>query len=703
MNLKNYFITETKIQLDSIYIGNKYKLYENDILLQEGIYQDIIVLELPINLNSLYHINVDDTLNEILKYKLYDSKEFNDLYNTDKQLGCILNTNEILFRVFAPTKFKINLNVYKTGHNDDLIKSIEMNKSDGIFEVKLNIDYENYYYTYCVFDNIDKNSFIEVCDPYAKTTGVNGQRAMITDLKNTPTITSKYPKRKFNEAIVYELHVRDFSVDESWNGKKEYRGKFLGLIEEFTTYTKNEISIKTGFDHIKELGVTDIQLLPIFDFAMVDETRLEDKTYYDIKDGIYNWGYMALNFNTLEGSYSTNPYDGLSRVKEFKQVVQKYNDNNIGIIMDVVYNHTSHTENSNFNILVPCYYHRMNNEEFSNASECGNETASERYMVSKFIVDSIVFLAKEYHLSGFRFDLMQIHDINTMNKISNELSKIDESILIYGEPWLASKSTLDESLQSSKDNLHKIDNVGAFNDLTRDSIRGSVFDYTKGGYIQGLTNIENIEKIKYGIVGGAFHNQIDTTYLSNGFWHTSSMKCVNYVAAHDNHTLWDKLTLSTDTSIEQRKEMLKQANGIILLSSGLAFIHAADEFCRSKPTIDGGLEENSYNSSDYTNKIRWSNKIDNYDVFEFHKKLIEFRKQYILNLNGDIVFNSEENGIISYSIDNEFLILINSFSENYVSLKQDMKTLLKNNIFINEKINNSKYKLEKNSINIFKI
>ncbi|MFI3329718.1 MAG: type I pullulanase [bacterium] len=702
MNLENVFINKQLIQLDTFYINKYFKLYKDFILIQEGITNKNINLNESINLDSLYYIEIENINIEILKYKLYDTKEFNELYNTDETLGCIINDNDITIRVFAPTKFSINLNIYETGDTTNLTKSIPMKKNKGIFEISINKSYENFYYTYCVFDNINKNNFNEVCDPYAKTTGVNGLRAMITNLKSTGTITSPYPKRTFNEAIVYELHVRDLSMDESYSGK--YKGKFLGLIEENTTYTKNNITIKTGFDHIKELGVTDVQLLPIFDYSMVDETRINDKSYHNINNGIYNWGYMGLNFNTLEGSYSTNPYDGLVRVKDFKKVVEKYNQNNIGIIMDVVYNHTAFDITSNFHILVPCYYHRMNDTKFSNASACGNETASERYMVRRFIVESIVFLAKEYHLSGFRFDLMQIHDVETMNCITKELAKIDESILVYGEPWTGGPSTLDPNLQAGKINLHKM-NVGAFNDEIRDGIRGSVFNFDKGAYIQGVVTNKIFQQVKYGIVGGTKHPQIDESYLPNGFWHTSSNQCVNYVSAHDNHTIWDKLTLSTNTSIEERKEMVKQANGIIFLSKGLAFIHAGAELCRSKPTLDNKLEDNSYNCSDYTNKIRWENKIDFYDVFLFYKELINFRKNNnLFYIDSNIEFIDLNSNCISYKINNTYFIIINNFNETLITLDKDYKIIMQNNLFINNKMAlKGDYLLNKNSINIFKL
>ncbi len=705
----NYFSTFNTICISSELINKEFYLYENEQLIQEGITTSLITLINDIKLDYLYYLKIDNDLIEISKHNLYDTNEFSKLYNYDDTLGCII-TDNIEFRVFAPTKYNIKLNIYKTGHEDDLIECFDMVKDKGIFTIVIDNSFLNYYYTYSVYDNLIKDSYIEVVDPYAKTCGVNGLRGMITDLSSTIKITSSYPKREFNEAIVYELHVRDLSVDDSWSGNDSYRGKFLGLIEENTILTKDDTIIKTGFDHIKELGITDLQLLPIFDFFMVDESRLDDPTYKNIKNGIFNWGYMGLNFNSLEGSYSTNPYDGITRVNEFKRVVQKYNENNIGIIMDVVYNHTAFTENSNFNILVPGYYHRMYNNKFSDGSACGNETASDRYMMRKFIVDSILFWASEYHLSGFRFDLMALHDVDTMNELSTKLKEIDSSIIVYGEPWRGGNSVLDSSLQANKDNLYKMKLVGAFNDELRDGVKGSVFDFTKPGFVQGFADNKMIEQIKYGIVGGINHSQINFDILGNKPWHTSSLKCVNYVSAHDNHTIWDKLTLSSDVTIKQRVEMQKQCNSIPLLSQGLSFIHAGSEFCRSKPTLDGLLEDNSYDSSDYTNKIRWDNKIDYYDVFQLQKNLIEFRKnnkEFSMSYNDilNIKFNQTSDKYISYTINNKYLILINNNEERTIELSGIFKIIVQQNKFeLNSKTALcSRYTLKQNSINILEI
>ncbi len=710
MNFNNSFKNENEIVLDSKYSTKVFKLYENHILIKEGSYNNTIYLDKEFNIENLYYVEVDKQYIEISKHNLFDSDKFINKYNFNGELGCIFNSNNITFKVWSPTKSKINLNIYQTGHEQDLIQSFSMIKNKkGVFEISIDKSFNNFYYTYSVFDNLYIEKYVEVNDIYSKSCGVNGIRGLITDLSSTINLSNlNYVHRKFNEAIVYELHIRDLSTDDTFNGSTSSKGKFLGLIEEDTTLTQDEMLVSTGFNHIKKLGVTDVQLLPIFDAFMVDESRLEDPSYHNIKNGIFNWGYMGLNFNTLEGSYSTNPYDGLVRVNEFKSIVKKYSENNIGIIMDVVYNHTAFSNESNFNILVPGYYHRLKDNQFSNGSGCGNETASERYMMSKFIIDSMCFWAKEYHLSGFRFDLMQIHDINTLNKLQKELRKINPNILIYGEPWNGGNSPLSSELQASKRNLYKLKNIGAFNDEIRDGVRGSVFIHDDGGFVQGNASDKMLEQVKYGIVGGCFHKQIDQYYLDNGFWHSSVNKCVNYASAHDNHTLWDKLTLSTNCSIEERKEMLKQINAIIILSQGLTFLHAGVEFARSKPNEDGSLEENSYESSDYTNKIRWSNKIVFNDVYKFTKDLIKFKrnnKDFILcdkKIN-TIEFLECTKECISYSIDNKFLI-IHNISKTNINLLQSYDIIMKENKFNFNKETAicGDYILKKNSSYIFK-
>ena len=597
---------------------------------------------------------------------IYDNKAFEEAFGySGNDLGSIVQDNKTNFRLWAPVSSKVILNIYDTGTpaslggTDTPTKSYEMIKDvKGTWKYQIDQNLHGKYYTYTVTNGSKTH---ETIDPYAKSAGINGIRGMVVDFTKVNPKEFDNNKRINNiqnptDAIIYELHVRDLTVHSSWNGPDEYRGKFLGLTVEGTKYQ----DVTTGLDHIKELGVTHVQLLPIFDFGVVDESKLNDPKYNK-----FNWGYMPLNFNVPEGSYSTDPYDGTKRITELKQAVNAFNNNNIGIIMDVVYNHTGLSADSNFNIIVPGYYHRLTADgAFSNGSGTGNETASERYMVRKFIVDSTVFWAKEYNLSGFRFDLMALHDITTMNEVATALRAIDENILIYGEPWNGGATPLDSKQAADKVNLEKIPNVGAFNDEIRDGIKGSVFTASEGGFIQGITTPQVFNRMKYGVVGGIDYPGLilkDISYQK--VWHTSPTKTINYVSAHDNNTLYDKLNLST--TFKQKEyidKMQQQANAIILTSQGIPFLHAGVEFMRSKPLASGGYDENSYESPDSVNQLRWDIKAksENMAVFEYYKGLITLRKNhpaFRMTNNQEIIDNlkfvyEDNQNIIAYTISN---------------------------------------------------
>ena len=595
---------------------------------------------------------------------IYDSPAFEEAfaYNGD-DLGAIVSADKTTFRLWAPISSAVGLNIYSTGTpaaaggTDNPIHSYAMEKSvKGTWKYELSENLHGKYYTYSVTNG---SRTIEVIDPYAKSAGVNGLRGMIVDFEqvNPEGFTyNDYPNNieKPTDAIIYELHVRDLTSHSSWNGPDEYRGKFLGMAVEGTKYQ----NVTTGFDHIKELGVTHVQILPFFDFGVINETKLNDPSYQK-----FNWGYMPLNFNVPEGAYSTDPYDGTVRITELKQTIKAYNHHNIGIIMDVVYNHTGLSADSNFHLIVPGYYHRLNSEGgFYNGSGTGNETASERTMMRKFIVDSVTFWAKEYNISGFRFDLMALHDVDTMNQITSALTKINPNILIYGEPWMGGTSPLPESEQAGKINLINMPYIAAFNDDFRDGVKGSVFNKTEKGFVQGQYNQTTINKIKYGIVGGIDYPGIDYGVISHSVpWHTSPNKSINYVSAHDNNTLYDKLRLSTDyKQLEFIPQMQKQANAIVLTAQGIPFIHAGAEFLRSKPLGGGQYDENSYESPDTVNQLRWDLKAQtkNLDVYEYYKGLIALRKNhpaFRMNTAEDVINHLEflypnEDNIIAYQI-----------------------------------------------------
>jgi pullulanase len=482
------------------------------------------------------------------------------------------------------------------------------------------------YYTYTV---VNQSRSSELVDPYARSVGINGLRGLVVDFSKVNPEGFQYNDRPNNmvnatDAIIYELHVRDLTTHSSWNGSEVNRSKFLGLIEKGTTYN----GVSTGFDHIIELGVTHVQILPFFDFGVLDESKVNTEGYNS-----FNWGYMPMNFNALEGSFSNNPYDGLVRIQEMKQVVTAFTEANIRLNMDVVYNHHGLTADSNFELLVPGYYFRKTaSGAFSNGSGTGNETASERFMMRKFIVESVVFWTEEYNISGFRFDLMALHDIETMNQIVSAVRAIDPTIMIYGEPWMGGTSPLPASDQAGKANLSQMPYVGAFNDDLRDGVKGSVFARDAGGFIQGNFTNQLVTRIKYGIVGGSPYEGIQTSLLSNNrFWHSSPIKTINYVTAHDNDTLHDKLHLTLEASnrLHLIPAMSKQANAIVFTSQGIAFLHAGDEFLRSKPKADGrGFDHNSYESPDSTNQLRWDQKATELglEINDYYKGLIALRK-----------------------------------------------------------------------------
>jgi pullulanase len=474
----------------------------------------------------------------------------------------------------------------------------------GTWSCEKNGDLKDFYYTYLVTIDGKTN---ETVDIYAKAVGVNGNRGMIVDLKATdPKGFDKDTRPPFEnptDAIIYELHIRDISADK-YSGIRK-KGKFLGLAE---TGTLNRAGLKTGLDHIKDLGVTHVQLLPCFDYATIDETK---------KDSIdYNWGYDPKNYNAPEGSYSTNPYDGKVRITEMKEMIMALHEKGIRVNMDVVYNHTHNIEDSWFQKTVPDYYYRKTKAGYSNASGCGNETASDRLMYRKYIVDSVTYWASEYHIDGFRFDLMAVHDIDTMTAVRKALDKIDSSIMVYGEGWTAATAAIPYQEQALKVNMSQLRGIGAFNDDIRDAVKGSVFGAKDKGFVNGAEGAE--QRVRFGIVGATDHMGVRIKGCAS-----APSQSINYVSCHDNLTLWDKLSLSNpEDDRTDRIRMNKLAAAIILTSQGVPFIQAGEELLRSKD-----CDENSYKSPDSINAIKWDEKTANLDVYEYYKGLIAFRKQ----------------------------------------------------------------------------
>lgn len=543
----------------------------------------------------------------------YSTKEFEDKYTYDgNDLGAYWNVDKTVFKVWSPVAEKMYINLYKTGDvtKEDTGSVYEMNKEDkGIWKIIIDGNIKNSYYTYTSVINDIKSEF---CDPYAKACGVNGKRAMVIDINETNPEgwqNDRNPNENLPlcESIIYELHTRDFSADKSSDIK--HKGKFLGLAETGTT-VNGEGKIKSGLDHIKELGITHLHLLPFYDYATIDEEK-----EYDSK--MYNWGYDPLNYNTPEGSYSTNPFDGTVRIKELKKTIQELHKNGISVVMDVVYNHT-YNEEFCFNKAVPGYFYRIDKEgNMSNGSECGNDTASERSMVSKYFVDSVLYWAREYHIDGFRFDLVGLIDVDTINKIREGLDKIRPNIMMYGEGWtLNTKLTKENVILATQKNEEKLNNFAMFSDNIRDAIKGSVFEEEEKGFISG--NTEGYEELKKSILG-----------LPD--WSDRPSKVVNYTSCHDNYTLFDKIHLCNEgITFEQAVKQNLLAISIVMLSQGIPLMHAGEEILRTKIDENGQYVSDSVRASDYVNSIKWSDlcKPEYYDVYEYYRGLISFRKAH---------------------------------------------------------------------------
>lgn len=457
----------------------------------------------------------------------------------------------------------------------------------------------------------------------AKAVGVNGKRAAVIDLRSTDPegwANDVRPLLKdYADIIVYEMHHRDFSLD-SVSGIRN-KGKFLALTELGTTTSQGE---KTGIDHLKELGVTHVHILPSYDYASVDESK-PDKAQY-------NWGYDPQNYNVPDGSYSTDPYKPDVRIKEFKQMVQALHKAGIRVVLDVVYNHTFNTEESNFERTVPGYFYRQTKDgKPANGSGCGNETASDRAMMRKYMVESVLYWINEYHIDGFRFDLMGIHDIETMNEIRAAVDKIDPSIFIYGEGWAASAPQLDQEELAMKANIYKMPRIAAFSDEMRDGLRGGWDDDRKGAFLIGQPGHEM--SIKFGLVGAVKHPQVinDSVNYSKEPWALQPTQMISYVSCHDDMCLADRLKATMpDATDEERASLHKLAETFVFTSQGVPFIFAGDEMMRDKKGI-----HNSYNSPDSINTIDWRNKTIHHDVFDYVRELIALRKNHPAFRMGD--------------------------------------------------------------------
>ena len=550
-----------------------------------------------------------DQLDSYDKYPCY--------YGDDLEL--VYTPKQSVFTLWAPSAGNVRLNLYSSGEGGKPEEQIEMEMADdGVWRTRVNRDLKGSFYTFQI--EKDGKWLDETPGIWAKAVGINGNRAAVIDWNATNPEgweSDRAPELKmYSDIILYELHHRDFSIDP--DSGIEYKGKFLALTEPGTQTPDGQ---STGIDHLKELGVTHIHILPSFDFSTIDETSLEENSY--------NWGYDPKNYNVPDGSYSTDPANPVARIREFKEMVKSLHEKGFRIVLDVVYNHTASTEHSNFNLTVPGYFYRHNSDgSYSNASGCGNETASEREMVRRYIIESVKFWAKEYHIDGFRFDLMALHDTETMNAIRTALNRMPrgEEILVYGEPWKAAASAMQEGyFPSDKQNIGRLmDGISMFCDDTRDSIKGSVFIAAEGGYVNGK------ERLSAGILSAT-----DGWMDGKGAYEPrNASQLIPYVSAHDNYTLWDKLKLSDpkrkedaepdfDKMDERTLSMNRLAAGIVMTCKGMPFFQAGEEFARTKHG-----EGNSFKSSWQLNKIDWTRALEQEELVDYYRGLLALRRKF---------------------------------------------------------------------------
>lgn len=573
-------------------------------------------------------------------------------------LGVTYGRDYISLALWSPEAEEVVLNIYPTDRNSAPMVQIPLQlTADGVWRTAIGNENMGRFYTFRV-----KHSgkwLDETPGPWAKATGTNGMRAALIDpstINPQGWDTDKGPHiEAINDAVLYEMHHRDMSMHPS--SGIVHKGKFLALTENGTTTPSGSA---TGIDHLKELGVTHVHILPSYDYNSVDESNLPSNQY--------NWGYDPLNYNTPEGSYSTDPANPAARILEMKQMVKALHDAGIGVVMDVVYNHTADNDKSNFSLSAPGYYYRHRPDgSYSDASGCGNETASDRAQMRNFMVNSVSYWAKEFHIDGFRFDLMAIHDTETMNAIAAALKEINPSIFIYGEGWTAGDSPLEPQRRALKENVVQMEGIAVFSDDIRDAIKGHYSNAADRGFISGKPG--NEETVKIGIVAATDHPQVDYAQGNNSkFPYASSpLQIVNYVSCHDDLTLTDKLAKSAPEATEEtHKRMARLAQTIVFTSQGTPFMFAGEEIFRDKKGV-----HNSYKSPDEINAIDWTLKEKNADQFDYYRQLIALRKAHPAfrmktaeEIAHNIVFDPVETpNVVSYTIKN------NAGGDSYKEIK----------------------------------
>lgn len=519
------------------------------------------------------------------------------------------------FRVWSPAADEVKLLLFDSGSEGSAYEMKDMKRSkNGTWITKVDGDLKGKFYTFQV--KVGEQWLDETPGMWVKAVGINGKRAAVVDMKETNPEGWESDKHVLPEnvtdAVIYEVHMRDFSISPT--SGIQNKGKFLAFTEKGT---KNAAGQATGIDHLKELGITHVHLLPSYDYASIDETKLNENKY--------NWGYDPQNYNLPEGSYSTDPANPVTRIKEFKQMVQSLHSEGIGVIMDVVYNHTYVGEDSHLNLLVPGYFYRFNEDgTWSNASGCGNETASDRAMMRKFIVESVVYWATEYHVDGFRFDLMGIHDIETMNAIRAALDKVNPKIIIYGEGWTAAASPLGEEKRAVKKNVSQLNGIAVFSDDIRDALKGN-WTNEFPGFVAGRDSLENA--IKFAVAASTDFPGVTNKKLvhTDKPYATSPTQIINYASCHDDMCLVDKLRSrkpagATDAEIQKFNKL---AQTVVFTAQGIPFIFAGEEVYRDKKGVN-----NTYESPDSINQIDWNNKTTYNDIFTYYQGLIALRKAH---------------------------------------------------------------------------
>ena len=588
-------------------------------------------------------------------------------YYIADDLGLVFNRDEIKYRIWSPTAEEAKLNFYKKPLGGEKIEELTLSESNlGSWMGRMNPEKEGLYYTVQV--KINGKWQEEVPGPYAKAVGTNGLRGQIINPSMHYPKGWRYDKgvklSKKTDALIYEVHIRDFSIHPE--SGMENKGKYLAFTE---ADTKTPKGIPTGVSHLKELGVSHVHLLPTFDYLSVDES-MPDKPQF-------NWGYDPQNYNVPEGSYSSDPSDSRVRIEEFKSMVMALHQAGIGVIMDVVYNHTAKVDGLSFEETVPQYYYRHNDKgELSNATGCGNEVASERSMVRKFMINSLKYWMNEYHIDGFRFDLMGVHDQETMNHIRTELSRINPDVILYGEGWTAGDSPFPAEKRALKKYTANMPGIAAFSDDIRDGIKGHWSDRKAKGFVGG--NLQLKESVKFGIVAATLNKQVDYSRVndSDTAWADEPNQCMVYVSCHDNNTLYDKLKIANPSASED--EIIRMhilSNAIVLTSQGVPFLHAGVDFLRTKDGV-----ENSYKSPDSINQIDWRRKEEYIEVFKAYSKLVKLRKAhpaFRLGSKAEIQerlnFLESDSSLIAYTIDapesdnwKDVLVIFNGGSESNI-------------------------------------